>query len=247
VSAATIETQQSQALDLVEQASNLRIVNHEDYQSAVGVGRSLREIKERILQYWNGTDSEPGPIPKAYAAWKALTGKRAEMVDPIDQALSKLSLAITTYDNEQLRKQKEAQRKAEEEARLAREQEIAAELAAIKAAGAKKAELKAAEEAARAVPVVAQPVAVEVRPEGLSIQRPWKCRERAGGHLLFIQHIGKLLTSKVAAEQSLGKALASCLTFNESQGNSLARGWKDTVIVPGLEFYQDAQTRYGKK
>lgn len=244
---AEIEPIQQQATDLIVRARELRITNPAENEAAVGIGRQLREIKDAILNYWNGTPDKPGPVAKAYDAWKSLTAKRAEMVDPLQIAIDRVARAIVDYEAEQRRIAAEAQRKAEEDARLAREAEIAAELAAAKAEGAKKAELRAMEQSARAVPVAVPVVSAPAKPAGLSVPRTWKCKEAPGQHFAFIQEVGRLLGSKLQAEQRLGRTLAQMLVLDESQANRFAKATNGTISIPGLEFYQDAQVRFGAR
>lgn len=242
-----IDTHQKQATELVVRAAELRITNQAEYETAAVIGRQLRDLKALIIEYWDGTKDNPGPVKKAYDAWKSLTTRRAEMVDPIDKQLARVSNLIGDYDREIERQRLANQREVEEEARRQRDAEIAAELAAAKAEGAKKAELKAMEQAARAVPVVAPVVAAPTRPDGLSIPKPWKCREQntPDAHFKLIIEAGRLLSSKSPGDQAMGRTLASFLSFNESAANQVAKAWKNTVAVPGLEFYQDAQPRFG--
>lgn len=249
MSTATIETHQQQATDLVVQAKELRITNAQDYETAVGIGRQLRDIKNAIIEYWDGTDESPGPIKRAYAAWKSLTVKRAEMVDPIEKAIQSVSGSIGTYDREQERKRQEAQRLLEEQARQEREAQIKAELEAAKAAGASAAERKEMKKAAESVPVVAPTVSAPEKPKGVSVPKTWKARlirHNPQAHFDLIEHVGKLLSSKNATERSQGKMLAGMIPFSEPAATAISKPWKGTVSVPGVEFYEDSSVRFGR-
>lgn len=223
---------EEKALTLVERATGLTIRSQQDYEAAANVGRELRALYRDIELYWDGTDERPGPVAQAHRAWKTVCGKRKEMLDPIAAATAKLSNAISAYDQEQEERRKEAQRLLDEAARIQREKEIADALAAAKADGATKRELKQIEKQELAAPVSTPVVAAAPKPAGLSVPKPWDAR------LTNLM----LLVKAIAA----GKAPITLVHFDESMARRYAQSTKGTVEVPGVEFYQKAQVRYGR-
>lgn len=126
----------------------------------------LDNLKKKVVDYWADTKK------RAYDAWKGITAKEKEMLDPIESARDNLKKKINGYLTEQKRKEDEERRRLEAERRAAEEAERARiaeeqrkaeeERARLEAEG--KAE-EAAEKAAEAEALAVQADAVYIAPE----------------------------------------------------------------------------------
>jgi hypothetical protein len=80
---------------------------------------ALKVVKKKIkfVENWfDGTKDNPGPVKKAHEAWKALTSKRKEELDPINNIFNSIKKSASDYQVEKERLAKIEQEK--EEARL---------------------------------------------------------------------------------------------------------------------------------
>ncbi|MBM4311421.1 MAG: hypothetical protein FJ119_10820 [Deltaproteobacteria bacterium] len=146
--------QETQALDIYQQAYAVKVVDKATYESAGALALAIKDMTKQVTDYWK-------PIKdKAYAAHKEICARETELLKPLKDAAGLIDTRRRAYLNEQELIRQEAERKAraiaEEQARKEREK-LAAQ--AAKAAEKGKAE-KASELAAQAAEVVAAPVFV---------------------------------------------------------------------------------------
>lgn len=106
------EELQTTALSLKDQATAIKVTNVTTYTSAGELGKSIKELRTRIVEYFK-------PLKEAaHQAHKAITTREAEELRPVDEALNILRLAMNKFNEEQerLRREEEARlRKIEEE------------------------------------------------------------------------------------------------------------------------------------
>ena len=117
--------QEATALEIT--AKQYAIVTAQDYESAITVGRTIKEKMGKIIDFFK-------PIKDAaHKAHKAICDKETEALEPLKRAETSIKAEATKYLNEQERKRREAEaalrkKLAEEEAaRLAEAQRIEAE------------------------------------------------------------------------------------------------------------------------
>jgi len=80
---------------------------------------NLDGMKKKVVEYWANTKKT------AYDAWKNITAKEKEMLDPIDEARESLKKKINFYLTEQKRREDEERRRLEAERRAAEDAERA--------------------------------------------------------------------------------------------------------------------------
>lgn len=212
-----------QALSIIDRAKIVKITNQESYDQAASLlADEIKPIRKRWSDYWRGPDKQSGPLALAYRAYDSLMEKFNQGEKPLKEAEDSVSMAIRQWDAKQAQlreqRQREAQRKAEEAAKLEREKE--AEFAAM--SGAPEEQVEAI--ASAPVVVVAPPVeqTYDRRP-GLTRKLSWK---------------GKVTDLKKLCS-AIGKGLAPT-TFvvpNEAAINSRANADKDCMNIPGVIAY----------
>lgn len=111
------ETVESQAFEISQQAKTLKVLDEKTYLEAGEMLRTLKGMKNKVTDFFAPMKA------KSYAAWKEICAKENEAVRPLDDADKFLRIEAGKYLDEQERIRKEAQRKAEEEARAAAEKE----------------------------------------------------------------------------------------------------------------------------
>lgn len=108
---------ESQALEVSEQARTLKVVDQDSYLEAGEMLRTLKGMKNKVIDFF-------APMKKkSHEAWKQICAQENEAVKPLDDADKILRFETSKYLDEQERIRREAQRKAEEAARLFAEKE----------------------------------------------------------------------------------------------------------------------------
>lgn len=193
---------------------------------------------------------------------KALEGQRVSMTSDLNNVVKKINAlfkpaierheagerliknAMVAYQNKCEAERREAQRIADEAARVER-QRLEAEAAALAAEAAEaaksgdagaveQAQAKAAQaEAIREEATFVAPtrvVAAAPAVKGVSTSRPWKCR------------LPETEQDKIDALQfiSSNPQFLHLISFDQAAANSLAKAMKDKLPVPGFKTYQDA-------
>lgn len=205
---------QSSGKLMVEQARNMTISSHDDYEQA---GKALVEIKTRMKQvkdYWKK------PKADAAAAHKTICDREKEMLTPLTEAETIIKKAMVIYTAAV----EKARREAEEAARK-RQQEETDRLLAMA--------LKAEEEGddhGVAVNMAMAQMIDEMKPTqgiakpsaaGTSIRKTWKAR---------------VLDPKAVPAYVNGIEIRE---IKMSALNDLAKMTNGTLEIPGVEFYQE--------
>ena len=108
-----------ESLTLKQQASAIQVKSVESYASAGELGKSMKELRQKVVDYFK-------PLKDAAnKAHKALTTRENEELKPIDEAITILRAEMNKYtaDQERIRKVAEDKLKAEQEAIAAKERE----------------------------------------------------------------------------------------------------------------------------
>lgn len=116
------------ALTLKQQASAMVVKDVSQYAAAGELGKSIKELRGKIVDYF-------APIKKAaHEAHKAITAKESEELKPVDEAIGILRDTMNAFTREQERIRQGEERKAREAAEeLARKERDKLLAAAIKA------------------------------------------------------------------------------------------------------------------
>lgn len=99
---------QQEAVQVSEQVNAVVVRDQETYSIAGNMILALDKLKKKITDYW------AEPIDTAFKAHKALTAKRAEMLNPIEDRGKALNRKMGEYATEQDRIRREEQRKIDE-------------------------------------------------------------------------------------------------------------------------------------
>lgn len=205
---------------LLIQAKTYHIANPDQYQAAASELLRIKTVRTRIAEVMDPV------VAAAHQTHKLATGKRAELMAPLDEAERAIKLALGAYDQEQRRKA------AEEEARLRAiaEAEAAKERARL-AAQAEKAlekgkEDKAADlldQAAAVIPMAPIVAPQVVKVAGVSSRVVWRAR------VVNPQTVPAYVGGVEIREINLGAL------------NRLAAMTKGPSQIPGVEFYEETQ------
>ncbi len=205
------------ALSWPERAKTLKVIDAATLQLAADERAAAKAL---IVKAHESFD----PICKsAYDAWQVAIRKRAEILDPLEQAVKIYDSAMVAYNREQERIARETQRKLEEEARLRELEEREREIEHAEATGATPAEVASIIER----PIVAPPVVAPApaKPAGAVIKQNWK--GRISDMRTFITHL----------VQNKRWELLGLLAEDSPACNKLAGSIKNTGSIPGFEAW----------
>ncbi|MGE3278122.1 MAG: hypothetical protein AB7O67_23680 [Vicinamibacterales bacterium] len=228
--------------DLVAQATALTITNPESFQRAGQLLEDLKGFHRQIEEFWEE------PVAKAHAAWKALTTRRADMVNPLKEAVAVLSSRYATFAREERAKAEKLRREEEERLRKAEQDRLAAE---AKATEERAAALRAAAEAApsraeaaaleteanqaaadaEVLAVEAQTVQAPVLPPAAALPAPKSTSVRENW---TFEVTDPLALIKAVAAGTVG---VQAVIPNETYLRARAKADKGTVQIPGVRFY----------
>lgn len=210
----------TEALTVVEQAKAVVIRDQETYDSASALLVSvIKPLRKKWTDFWYGGATDPGPIPLAHKAYKAVLDKFNAADGPLEQAEKSVKSALIHWEQEQQRIQQELQRKAQQEAERLEEEERLQAATLAEESGASTEEVKAIAESK--TPVVAAPVEPTFR-RATGVSKPrdnWKCR---------VTDL-KALARAVGA----GKVPVEYILPNETALNARAKADRGTMNVPG--------------
>lgn len=203
-----------EALTLPEQAKAIAVRDQATYNQAADFKRTLAGWRKKIVE-------EFAPMKEAaHKAHKAITSKENEYLAPITQAEGMVAIEIRKFEDEQKRIQAAEQRRLEEEARLAAEEDRKrreAEAAEIRAA-----ELKAAEE-------------LRQKDEALRLERAAEA-ERNGGDVDAALNTPVIEVPEVApieayvAPPAPVAPVVAAPTFEAAKGLGIRRTWGAEVF-----------------
>ena len=200
----------------VKQAQSLTIKSQEDYTHAADMLRDIKTRAKEVADYW------AQPKQTAAAAHKQICQREKDMLTPLDQAERVIKTTMTTYS----RAVEEARRKAEAEAlRLQREEadRLLREAAEADASGdtvGAEITLNMAQmvEEMKVSQAVSAPAPVAA---GISTRKVWKAR----------------VTDPAKVPVEMGGLVIR--PIDEALLNKLAVTSKGTMIIPGVEMYQE--------
>lgn len=209
-----IETQEleKQSESLVVRARVYTTVqNTSQYTGAVELGRALKAMLSGIEEFW-----EP-LISSAFKQHRALVARKKEMTAPVEVAVTKLKLLITSYEYEEERKRREGERIAAEALRKQQEDEAILEAQRLRAAGDSLGADSVIEQAIAAPPppVILQSTVPVMA--GKSSRQNWKFR----------------VTNEALIPREY-------LCVDEQKLGAVVRALKDKAKIPGIEAYPEA-------
>lgn len=158
-------------------------------------------------------------IEEAHNRHKRLTSIRCRLLKPFEEVKRKTSDQIADYQHRQENIRREAERKAQEEARKKAEEERLAQAEALEKEG----QSEAAEHILDAplAPEPTLPVEPESKVDGVFMRDNWKAE------LIDLD--------TVIAAAAKGEGLArQCLTFNQKAADGLAKALKANMTIPGV-------------
>lgn len=212
------EVIKSAVVPVVDRASKMTIRTSGDYEDASEFLKAVKSTQKRVADYF-------GPMKQAaHCAWKKITAKEAEAMEPLANAERSVKALMIEWRVEQdrIRNAEQAKLQAEADERARKERE------ALEAKAAKmKTESKRDEYLERAAVVVAPIVTVESsvpNVKGQSIRTTWKAR---------------LVSLSALTGIPEGDVRLSMVTFDQAAANKLAVATKGAMSVPGVEWYED--------
>ena len=212
-----------ETLSVIQRAKIVKIIDQESYNSAASLlADEIKPIRKRWSDYWRGADKQSGPLSLAYRAYDSLMEKFNQGEKPLKEAEDKLAMDLRRWDAEQARvreeMQRQAQLKAEEEAKIeAEKQSVFAEMG-----GASEEEVKAIASSPRQV--VAAPVEPTYeRRAGLTRKLSWKAKV--------------VDLKKLCAAIGKGTVPTTFVVPNDTALNSRANSDRTTMNVPGVIAY----------
>lgn len=110
---------EGKALSLKDQATAMTIVDVTSYAAAGELGKNIKELRAKIVDYF-------APLKKAaHEAHKAIAAKEAGELKPVDEAINILRATMNSFNAEQerLRREEEARLRKEEEERAEKERQ----------------------------------------------------------------------------------------------------------------------------
>lgn len=208
------ETVDGKALGHLERARAMVINSVEDFSAADDFCVALKELEKEIV----GTFKDAKD--KAFGAHRAICAAEAKHLDPVVQARKLVKPKMDDFRQEQERIRLEEERRQQEAAQKAAEDE-----ALRQAAEAEKAGDKEGAEAIISAPVAVAPVVVaKTLPKSKTvIRRPWTYRA------------DKAVKDLTDAELIAARAY---LTWDTPKLSGQATSTQDSVKVPGITFYQ---------
>jgi Fe2+ transport system protein B len=216
------ETQEveTKAVTIVDQAKAVKVTDARTYEAAGHLYKSIGEMIKEVKDTFD-------PIcDAANKAHKAATAKRAQYLDPLQDAYKSVKGLMSAWDQEQERLRLAEQRRLEEIARKeAEERALQEAIAAEEEAKRNGATQEEAEQEAAAIidePVYVPPVEVQKtvpKVQGIVYRETWsaECFDI------------KALCKGVAE----GRVSPECVMPNMPVLNKLATGLKSTMAVPG--------------
>lgn len=205
----------------VAAARQLKVVSLETRTEAAEFAKGIKALRKEAEEHHRPM------IDAAYKAHKESVAALKRIDDPLAEAERIVKGQIGTYDTEQDRIRRDAERKAQEEARRRQEAEALAAAEAAKAAGATEAEAEAilTEELAAPLVVPATPAPAPAEKQGVGTRFNYKAQVRDMTMLL-----------RFVADNP---TFMNLVTPNESALNALARAQKEAFDIPGCRLVRE--------
>lgn len=209
------------------QAQHIEVDTPETYNSAADFLKELKSAQKKVTDWF-------GPMKKkAHEAWKSITTREKEVLEPLQQAEQQIKGKMIVWKQEQDRKRREEERKlqAEAEERARRERERLRKKAEKLKTPEKQEEYRRAADEVQ-VPVVT--VQSEVpKASGISTRKIWKA---------------KIANKKAFIQAAINdENLLAFITLDESALNRVAQATKGKISYPGIEFYEHETMAAGGK
>lgn len=241
------------ASQIVRDANALQVQDKASFERADAMLDMLKEQKRRIEAFFEDD------IKRAYATWNGLTSKRKAYTDPLDSAIKVVSERWYTFKKAEERKAAE-ERAAIERELQARERERLQKEADERAAEAKRLEEEALAATSRdaALELEAQAQETQAQAEQLtvaaaSVQAPViqhasanlpDQTKNSGREKWNFRVLDKVALIKAVAA---GKVSHEALIPHDVYLRSRAKADKDTVQIPGVQFYDEGSVARGRK
>jgi uncharacterized protein YdiU (UPF0061 family) len=204
---------------VTQYASDLEIRTQDDSLGAQGILKEIKSREKKVEQFFSEMKQT------TYDAWKSVVAKEKAFLDPLATAERTIKNKVVSFENEAQKKRDEEARIAQAKAdAIARKEREALEEKARKAAEKGNTE-KAEALREQAETVVAQPVFSNPEPvqaKGTAFKKTW---------IAEVTDLPMLLKSI-----SEGRAPLGIISINQSALNAYAKGTKGTMQVPGLKF-----------
>ena len=205
---------EGKAVTLMEQAQSIIIVTNEDRETAEEQIQSAKALEDEIFKYLDP------PREKAYEDYKYHKKRLDNAIKPVQEARKLFKKKCIEWDQKKERIRREAQRKAEAEARKRAEEETLA--AAVQA------EQEGDYTAAEAI--LAEPV--ETAPVIVSKTSPAPSRLSAGRTQWYAEGQDIKTLCKAVAN---GKVPSEFVIFNMPVLNKMAIALKSSMDIPGVK------------
>lgn len=199
----------------IVRAMSLKVESNETYLEASDALRENKRMAKAVADYW------AGPKSQAKAAHQAICDREKAMLQPLSEAEAIIKRSMVTYQNavEEARRvaEREARKRQQEEAERLMAEAIEAEKAgndADAAIGMAMAEM--VEDITPASSMVMPPKA-----SGISTRKVWKAR---------------IINAEQVPVYANGIEIRP---INTSALDGLARMSRGTVVIPGIEFYEE--------
>ena len=217
--------------DITKRASEIVVDDAKSAEEAGEMLQTIKSLKKEVETYWK-------PITDATnKAHKAATGKRGEMLGPIEAVSSTLRGKVGVY---QQKVEAEERKRQQEADRLQREQEAAAKKAEEDRRLEEALHLKKMGKEEEAEAVISAPVEVPV-PIPTPIVAP--APKVAKGIGTMKRWTAELVDIKVLMQAIIdGKAPPTLVEFNQKVASQMAVALKDSMKYPGVNFIQKIST-----
>lgn len=237
-----------QALQMVAQAKAFLVVDPASYALAGQMIDQLK-VKKKDVEGWFAPMCDA-----AHKAWKTLTGKRASITDPLDEAIEALSTRYAAFKRQEEaraeaeRRQREKEAQEREQARLRAEaaeaQRLAEEAAAAALVAPSREEAAVLEEQAEQLTQQAE----QTRVEAATVEAPVLPRQSAIADVKG-PSVAQNWTWELVDKMALIKAVAAGQVSTEALGvnttylNQRAKADKGTAKIPGVRFFDKGSVR----
>lgn len=228
--------------------------SRQEYEVLMRQEDAANAIKKQVEAYWDGSKTEPGPIPKAYSLWKDLTTKRAEHLKPLEAfigTVKRVGGAFLALEQKREQDRLDALRREAEAIRARQEAELVKQAAELRAK--QEAERKAQELAFKNSP--AELARAKARMEAEQAEARRRMEEEAKARMVDTAAL-PVTVDKVSAGE--GRTTVQTWTFrvtnealvprqylilNEKAIGAVITALKDKANIPGIEAVMETSVR----
>jgi len=221
-----LDTIKQQVDPVLVQEKSIQVVTADSYNLAAEFLKEVKAAQNKVTAFF-------GPLKKkSHDAWKAITTKEREVLDPLKTAEGSVKTKMLIYQNQQrMKAQAERDRlQAEADARAEKERErLLKEAANLKTPELQEQRLAEAEEVEAPV-ITVQTETPKV--DGISTRKTWKAKV-----------VHKLAFTEAAMND---QNLFGFIIIDEKALNRVAQATKGELNYPGIEFYQEETMAAGR-